>query len=174
MFVTNKLYQFVICRLPAMANVAFFFVPGRRCASLPLQILLILSKENCILKCLIDWFSLVSVVCSKMALWPGCAGLFPLPAIVWNGIEFMSKKIAPASGPASFEEAMAELAQLVTRMEAGALPLEASVAAYARGSELVRYCAAQLEQVEAQVKVLEGDMLKPFSTSAEGIDEALQ
>ncbi|KAK0331139.1 hypothetical protein LTR94_030104, partial [Friedmanniomyces endolithicus] len=58
---------------------------------------------------------------------------------------------------------LAELAQLVTQMESGALPLEASVAAYARGSELVKYCAAQLEKVESQVKVLEGDMLKPFS-----------
>jgi len=43
--------------------------------------------------------------------------------------------------PESFEQAMAELAQLVTQMESGQLPLEASVAAYARGSELVRYCA---------------------------------
>ena len=84
----------------------------------------------------------------------------------------MSKKIPPVSAPASFEEAMAELAQLVTQMETGQLPLEASVAAYARGSELVKYCAFQLEKVEAQVKVLEGDMLKPFAT--EGIDEALQ
>lgn len=71
-----------------------------------------------------------------------------------------------APAPASFEEAMAELAQLVTHMEAGQLPLEASVAAYARGSELVKYCAAQLEKVEAQVKVLEGDMLKPFASEA--------
>ncbi len=61
---------------------------------------------------------------------------------------------------------MAELAQLVTQMEAGQLPLEASVAAYARGAELVKYCAAQLEKVEAQVKVLEGDMLKPFAGEA--------
>jgi exodeoxyribonuclease VII small subunit len=61
---------------------------------------------------------------------------------------------------------MAELAQLVTQMEGGQLPLEASVAAYARGSELVKYCAAQLEKVESQVKVLEGDMLKPFSADA--------
>ena len=74
-----------------------------------------------------------------------------------------------ASLPESFEQAMAELAQLVTQMEAGQLPLEASVAAYARGSELVRYCAAQLEKVEGQVKVLEGDMLKPFA--AEGVGE---
>jgi exodeoxyribonuclease VII small subunit len=75
-----------------------------------------------------------------------------------------------AGAPASFEQAMAELAQLVTQMEAGQLPLEASVAAYARGSELVKYCAAQLEKVEAQVKVLEGDMLKPFAGDAgEGV-----
>jgi exodeoxyribonuclease VII small subunit len=74
---------------------------------------------------------------------------------------------AAAQPPESFEQAMAELAQLVTQMESGQLPLEASVAAYARGSELVRYCAAQLEKVESQVKVLEGEMLKPFSTDGE-------
>jgi len=73
---------------------------------------------------------------------------------------------AAASAPQSFEQAMAELAQLVTQMESGQLPLEASVAAYARGSELVKYCATQLEKVESQVKVLEGDMLKPFSADA--------
>ncbi len=77
-----------------------------------------------------------------------------------------------AVAPESFEGAMAELAQLVTQMESGQLPLEASVAAYARGSELVKYCAVQLEKVESQVKVLEGDMLRPFS--AEGGDEGGQ
>ena len=77
----------------------------------------------------------------------------------------MSKKTSPNTSvaPASFEEAMAELEQLVARMEAGDLPLEASVAAYQRGSELVKYCAGQLDKVESQVKVLEGDMLKPFA-----------
>ncbi len=61
---------------------------------------------------------------------------------------------------------MAELEQLVDQMEAGELPLEASVAAYKRGSELVKYCAGQLDKVENQVKVLEGDMLKPFAVDA--------
>jgi exodeoxyribonuclease VII small subunit len=74
---------------------------------------------------------------------------------------------AAASPPENFEQAMAELAQLVTQMEGGQLPLEASVTAYARGSELVRYCAAQLEKVEAQVKVLEGEMLKPFGNDGD-------
>ena len=77
-----------------------------------------------------------------------------------------------ASPPESFEGAMAELAQLVSQMESGQLPLEASVAAYARGSELVKYCAAQLEKVESQVKVLEGDMLKPFA--GESLGEGVQ
>jgi exodeoxyribonuclease VII small subunit len=75
----------------------------------------------------------------------------------------MSKTPISAEQPASFEDAMAELEQLVARMEAGELPLEASVAAYKRGSELVKYCAAQLEKVDTQVKILEGDMLKPFN-----------
>ena len=66
---------------------------------------------------------------------------------------------------------MAELDELVARMEAGELPLEASVAAYKRGSELVKYCAAQLEKVDNQVKVLEGDMLKPFNAERIEADE---
>lgn len=84
----------------------------------------------------------------------------------------MPKKQPSADVPASFEDAMAELAQLVAQMEAGALPLEASVAAYQRGSELIQYCAAQLERVDSQVKVLQGEMLKPFATDADTAGEA--
>ncbi|HZX28897.1 MAG TPA: exodeoxyribonuclease VII small subunit, partial [Telluria sp.] len=57
--------------------------------------------------------------------------------------------------PASFEEAMAELAQLVSQMESGQLPLEASLAAYKRGAELLQYCRQQLADAEQQVKILE-------------------
>lgn len=97
----------------------------------------------------------------------------PSPQMFYNGSPEqtqrpMTKKQASAKQPASFEEAMAELKQLVTRMEAGELPLDASVAAYQRGAELVKFCAAQLERVEEQVKVLEGDMLKPFATDNGG------
>jgi exodeoxyribonuclease VII small subunit len=83
----------------------------------------------------------------------------------------MPKKSAPEQPITSFEQAMAELDQLVAKMESGELPLEASVTAYQRGSELVKYCAAQLERVERQVKVLEGDMLKPFATEQEDEDD---
>lgn len=88
----------------------------------------------------------------------------------------MAKQSNPAALAASdgdspaaaqnFEAAMAELEQLVASMEAGALPLEASVQAYQRGAELVRFCSAQLDRVDQQVKVLDGEMLKPFSAAA--------
>jgi len=75
----------------------------------------------------------------------------------------MPKKSISDEQPASFEEAMAELEQLVSQMEDGSLSLEASIAAYKRGSELVKYCTSQLDKVESQVKVLEGEMLKPLA-----------
>lgn len=58
---------------------------------------------------------------------------------------------------------MAELESLVASMESGELPLEASFTAYRRGAELVRYCQQSLERVAQQVKVLEGDALKPLA-----------
>ena len=70
-----------------------------------------------------------------------------------------------SAAPESFEQAMAELEQLVAQMEAGELPLEASVSAYRRGAELVKFCNAQLERVDQQVKLLEGDVLKPFGAA---------
>ena len=60
---------------------------------------------------------------------------------------------------------MAELSELVTQMETGELPLEASVSAYQRGSELIKYCAEQLNKVEQQVKVLEAGLLKPYAST---------
>lgn len=84
----------------------------------------------------------------------------------------MPKKPLIEQPSASFEDAMAELEQLVARMESGELPLEASLTAYQRGSELVKFCAAQLERVDKQVKVLQGEMLKPFDDGADqGADE---
>lgn len=78
----------------------------------------------------------------------------------------MPKKNLSDQPAASFEQAMAELEQLVEKMESGALPLEASLDAYKRGAELVKYCAAQLERVEQQVKLLEGEVLTPFESDA--------
>lgn len=75
----------------------------------------------------------------------------------------MSKKLPSNATPSSFESAMAELSELVAQMETGQLPLEASITAYQRGSDLIKYCASQLEKVEQQVKILDAGMLKPFA-----------
>jgi exodeoxyribonuclease VII small subunit len=75
----------------------------------------------------------------------------------------MSKKLPLNTTPSSFENAMTELSELVTQMEAGDLALEASVSAYQRGSELIKYCATQLDKVEQQVKILDAGLLKPYS-----------
>ena len=63
--------------------------------------------------------------------------------------------------PDSYEAALAELDGLVARMESGSLGLEESLAAYRRGAALVRFCQQQLEKVEQQVRVLDGETLRP-------------
>lgn len=65
---------------------------------------------------------------------------------------------------------MSELSNLVAQMETGELPLEASVSAYQRGTELVQFCSKQLNAVEQQVKVLEAGLLKPFSTDGDEVE----
>lgn len=80
--------------------------------------------------------------------------------------------------PESYEAALAELDALVARMEGGSLSLEESLAAYRRGAVLVKFCQQQLEKVEQQVRVLDGETLRPVplnttSSSAQGGDDDL-
>jgi exodeoxyribonuclease VII small subunit len=71
----------------------------------------------------------------------------------------------PSGGP-GFEQALAELEKIVARMESGELSLEDALATHKRGLELARYCQKQLEAAQQQVKVLEGDILKPLAEAA--------
>lgn len=77
-------------------------------------------------------------------------------------------KSAPAAAdtPASYEQAVAELDDLVQRMESGQLSLDDTLAAYKRGNLLLQFCRARLQAVEQQVQVLDGDVLKPFGAEA--------
>ena len=75
------------------------------------------------------------------------------------------------SGELSFEKALAELEKIVTRMESGELSLEQALAHHKRGLELARFCQSRLEQAQQQVKVLEGEVLKPLAAAAEPEDE---
>jgi exodeoxyribonuclease VII small subunit len=65
----------------------------------------------------------------------------------------------------SFEKALAELEKIVQRMESGELSLEDALATHKRGLELARMCHKQLEAAQQQVKVLEGEILKPLAQS---------
>lgn len=82
----------------------------------------------------------------------------------------MSKKIKADNPQASmfeslsFEAAMAELEGLVGQIESGQLPLEQSLAAYKRGSELLQHCQQSLADVEQQVRILtESNQLQPYT-----------
>ena len=69
--------------------------------------------------------------------------------------------MSPPSAP-TFEKALAELEKIVARMESGELSLEEALATHKRGLELARLCQQKLEAAQQQVKVLEGDILKPL------------
>jgi exodeoxyribonuclease VII small subunit len=64
--------------------------------------------------------------------------------------------------PASFEAALAELEDIVARMEGGQLPLKEALAAYQRGAVLLGYCQRELRDAQREVEVLEKGVLKPF------------
>lgn len=66
-----------------------------------------------------------------------------------------------ASGPQpipvadlSFERALAELEQIVARLERGDIALAESIAAYERGEALKAHCARLLDAAEARVEKL--------------------
>lgn len=65
--------------------------------------------------------------------------------------------------PSDFEEALASLEQIVERMEKGDLPLEQSLEAYQQGVKLAQVCQQRLDQVEQQVLVLQGELMRPLA-----------
>lgn len=54
----------------------------------------------------------------------------------------------------SFEEAIAELEQLVSTMEQGDLPLEAALGAFEKGIQLANLSQQKLKQAEQKIKML--------------------
>ncbi len=76
----------------------------------------------------------------------------------------MAKKAAHNSGQAdaeagelTFEQAFAELEQIVEKLESGDLSLEASLALHARGQLLSALCAKQLDQAELRVREVKSE-----------------
>ncbi len=63
----------------------------------------------------------------------------------------------------TFEEAFAELEEVVRKLEAGGLTLEESLALYERGRWLAAFCSRKLDEAELKVQQLLPDgTLAPF------------
>ena len=69
-----------------------------------------------------------------------------------------------------FETALAELEDIVSRMEEGKLELDASIAAYQRGMALMQHCQGQLNAAESQIRVLENGELRDFEPDGKAGD----
>ncbi|MBZ8119348.1 exodeoxyribonuclease VII small subunit [Roseovarius sp. LXJ103] len=54
----------------------------------------------------------------------------------------------------SFEAAMAELEQVVAKLERGDVALDASITLYERGAELKKRCEAKLKEAEEKVAAI--------------------
>jgi exodeoxyribonuclease VII small subunit len=63
----------------------------------------------------------------------------------------MAKK---ESEPLSFEQAVAQLEQIVAAIESGQIGLEDSLARYEQGMELVKHCRSILDRAEKRIEVL--------------------
>ena len=64
---------------------------------------------------------------------------------------------APAKDPSKepdFEQALAELEQLVERLERGDLPLDEALKTFERGVALTRHCQTSLKAAQQKVEIL--------------------
>jgi exodeoxyribonuclease VII small subunit len=64
----------------------------------------------------------------------------------------MSKK--PQPEPKNFEEALRELEQILSDIEAGQVSLEESLVKYERGNFLIQHCRGVLGAAEKQIEIL--------------------
>ena len=54
----------------------------------------------------------------------------------------------------TFEQAMAELEEIVKRLEKGELTLDESISCFRRGVELTKYCNRKLDEAERSITML--------------------
>ncbi|MDZ4134647.1 MAG: exodeoxyribonuclease VII small subunit [Paracoccaceae bacterium] len=70
----------------------------------------------------------------------------------------------------TFEEAMNALEQVVSQLERGDVPLEASIALYERGAALKEHCASKLKAAEEKVELIRASEGRATGTTpAEGM-----
>lgn len=67
----------------------------------------------------------------------------------------------------SFEEAMAELESIVTRLESGQIHLEDAIESYTYGAQLKDHCEKKLSEARLKVEKITADAAKPASPDNE-------
>lgn len=79
---------------------------------------------------------------------------------------------ADSENPPNFDRTLAELEQVVARLEEGELTLEESLRQFEQGVHLTRLCQEALSQAEQKVQILladeqQSESLQPFAPSNE-------
>lgn len=67
----------------------------------------------------------------------------------------------------TYEEALAELEQIVETLEGEQNPLDESMKLYERGQALVKQCGALLDAAQLKVQILAGESLVDFEEESE-------
>jgi exodeoxyribonuclease VII small subunit len=80
-------------------------------------------------------------------------GRRPTPTGVQNvrGCDMAVKAVSADIAKMSFEDALAELEEIVSRLEQGSAKLDDAIKDYERGSQLKRHCEAKLAEAKARV-----------------------
>src|SRR5436309_15459530 len=81
-----------------------------------------------------------------------------LPADAYNRPPMAKRSQVP---PKSFEEALAELEQILSDIEGGEVPLEESLVKYERGQFLIQHCRQVLSKAEKQIEMLGKEAAEP-------------
>ena len=78
-----------------------------------------------------------------------------------------SKKAEKAVEELSYEEALAELEEIVSTLEGEQNQLEDAIKLFERGQALAARCGVLLEAAELKVKQVVGDVVIPFDEESE-------
>ena len=78
-----------------------------------------------------------------------------------------SKKTEKPVEELTYEEALAELEEIVSALEGEQNQLEESIKLFERGQQLATHCGVLLEAAELKVKQVAGDEIIPFEEISE-------
>jgi exodeoxyribonuclease VII small subunit len=78
-----------------------------------------------------------------------------------------SKKVEKAAEELTYEEALAELEEIVSALEGEQNRLEEAIKLFERGQALAARCGILLEAAELKVKQVAGDEIIPFEEPSE-------